>query len=246
MNSRFSFQENQYTGECLPCTPEVFNRLVDDPQVAWRIKTRRAVDEAISQGKCMDSMVGSRHFQSFCERETKRGGKNGKFQQLNVEQKLQQWTNHLKMGLPCFIFGVKNFAQVPKQGVDGQQVLFRRRCLEGIEQLSGLFMFDADHLTCDPREVYEKTLAEGFPWQVRLGHKTSSGWGLRLVCEARLELGNIADNQIELARDLGLLGMKGSTGKPVTDNSCIDATRLSYCPMREDIYFMDKENLFNN
>lgn len=127
----------------------------------------------------------------------------------------------------------------------GKEVLFRRRKLEGIEALSGLFMFDGDHLTIDPREVYERTLVDGFPWQVRLAHKTSSGYGIRLVCEARPELGNIADNQICLARDLGLMGVKGSTGKPVVDDSCIDATRISYCPRREDIYFIDNEHLFN-
>jgi hypothetical protein len=65
------------------------------------------------------------------------------------------------------------------------------------------------------------------------------------VCEARPEVGNIADNQIELARELGLLGVRGTTGKPVTDNSCIDASRISYAPRREDIYFIDNDKLFN-
>ena len=84
----------------------------------------------------------------------------------------------------------------------------------------------------------------GFPWKVRLAHKTSSGQGLRLVCETRIELGNIADNQICLARDLQLMGVLGSTGKPVVDDSCIDASRISYACRREDIYFIDEENLF--
>jgi hypothetical protein len=60
----------------------------------------------------------------------------------------------------------------------------------------------------------------------------------------RPELGNIADNQICLARDLGLMGMIGYTGKPVVDDSCIDASRISYAPRRQDIYFLDEENLF--
>jgi hypothetical protein len=64
------------------------------------------------------------------------------------------------------------------------------------------------------------------------------------VCEAKAELGNIADNQISLARDLNLMGVKGSTGKPVVDNSCIDASRISYAPRREDILYIDEENLF--
>ena len=106
-------------------------------------------------------------------------------------------------------------------------------------------MVDADHLACDPYEIFKRTQVPGFPWEVPFGHKTSSRYGLRLVCEARPELGNIADNQICLARDLGLMGVKGSTGKPVVDDSCIDATRISYCPRREDIYHIDENKLIN-
>ena len=95
--------------------------------------------------------------------------------------------------MPCFIFAAKAFK--------GDQ-----RKLEDIV-LSPLFMFDADHLPCDPKEIFERTQVEVFPWQVALGHNTSSGHGLRLVCVARPELGNIADNQICLARDLGILDM---------------------------------------
>jgi hypothetical protein len=105
-------------------------------------------------------------------------------------------------------------------------------------------MFDGDHLTCDPREIYERTLRPNFPWKVRLAHVTSSGHGLRLVCEANPDVGNIADNQIELGRELGLLGQLGSTGKPVCDDSCIDASRISYAPRMCDIYFIDEDNLF--
>lgn len=66
-----------------------------------------------------------------------------------------------------------------------------------------------------------------------------------MVCEANPDVGNIADNQICLARELGLMGLKGSTGKPICDDSCIDASRISYAPRRKDIYFIDEENLFN-
>ena len=80
---------------------------------------------------------------------------------------------------------------------------------------------------------------------MRLAHKTSSGHGLRLVCEAMPEIGNIADNQIELGRELGLLGMVGTTGKAVCDDACIDASRISYAPRLSDIYYIDENKLFN-
>ena len=225
--SNFIFQENQYKGALLPCTLVDFNQSVDSPDVAWRIGMRQKVDDAIADGLPLDDFLADRKFLRFCQNRDDDAG----FQKLTPEQKLTQWTNHLKMGLPCFIFGASSF--------DTQQ-----RSLSGI-YLSGFFMFDADHLPMDPREIFERTQVDDFPWKTLLGHRTSSGHGLRLVCEARPVVGNIADNQIELARELGLLGVIGTTGKPVVDNSCIDASRISYCPRREDIYYIDEETLFN-
>ena len=228
--ARFCYQENQYFGEVQPCTSAVFNSIVDSPDVARKIHTRRTVDELIRKGEPLDEWLNSYYFRKFCEKQEEKQGKT--FKGLTPVQKLLQWTNSLKQSLPCFIYAVRAF-----EGV--------RRKQEEIRLLSRLFMFDGDHLPFDPIEVYRRTQVAGFPWQVRLAHKTSSGEGIRLVCEWRMELGNIADNQIQLARDLGLMGVKGSTGKPVVDNSCIDANRISYAPRREDIYYIDEEHLFN-
>lgn len=227
-NFRFTFQENQYFGECLPCTAEVFNQFVDDTKVAWKITTRQAVEKAVSEGLPLDTFAQESEFKKFCtKKQTEKG-----FADLTLAQQLMQWAVSLKSSLPCFIFGVKEFDQ-------------NRRKQSNILHLSGFFMFDADHLACDPLEIFKRTEVQGFPWKVLLAHKTSSGHCLRLVCVARPELGNIADNQICLARDLAIWDMMGSTGKPVVDDSCIDATRISYCPRREDIYYIDGNALFN-
>ena len=228
--ARFCYQESQYFGEVQPCTLAVFNSIVDSPDVARKIHTRRTVDELIRKGEPLDEWLNSYYFRKFCEKQDAKQGE--KFKKLTPVQKLLQWTNSLKQSLPCFIYAVRAF-----EGV--------RRKQEEIRLLSRLFMFDGDHLPFDPYDVFIHTQVPGFPWQVRLAHKTSSGEGIRLVCEWRMELGNIADNQIQLARDLGLMGVKGSTGKPVVDNSCIDANRISYAPRREDIYYIDETNLFN-
>jgi hypothetical protein len=42
-----------------------------------------------------------------------------------------------------------------------------------------------------------------------------------------------------------LLDVHGTTGKPVCDDSCIDASRISYAPRLSDIYYIDEDNLFN-
>ena len=250
-NWRFVFQENQFWGECQPCTLAVFYSIIDSAVVAWKIATRQEVEQAVAKGLPLDKWTLNTDFQQFCLKREAQPRAGELFKQLTIGEKLVQWTNSLKMSLPCFIFAASMFDLVPvtdKMGnpvldENGQQVMRRRRQLKGIH-LSGLFMFDGDHLTIDPYEVFQRTQVPGFPWQVRLAHKTSSGHGLRLVCELRPELGNIADNQICLARDLGLMGMMGSTGKPVVDDSCIDASRISYACRREDIYFIDEKNLF--
>ena len=252
-NFRFTTQKNQFTGECLPCTAATFKTIVSSASVNNTITTRQAIEKAIDDGQPLDNWINCTNFRNFCLKQAARPRAGEAFASLPVEQKLQQWTNSQKMWLPCFIFAVREFAAIPKtdkQGnpmldAEGKEILFRRRLQTNIRKMSGLFMFDADHLPCDPREVYERTLRPNFPWKVRLAHATSSGHGLRLVCEANFGLGNIADNQIELGRELGLLGMLGTTGKPVCDDSCIDASRISYAPRMCDIYFIDEDNLFN-
>lgn len=252
-NFRFTFQQNQFTGECLPCTAAQFKTIVNSGIVNTTITTRQAIEKAIDEGESLTEYVNDAGFRNFCVNQSQRPRAGASFEALPVENKLQQWTNSKKMWLPAFIFGVREFEAVPKTDKngnvildgEGQPVLFRRRLQANIKELSALFMFDGDHLPFDPREVYERTMRNGFPWKVRLSHKTSSGHGIRLVCEARPDVGNIADNQIELARELGLLGVKGTTGKPVTDDSCIDASRISYAPRMCDIYFIDETNLFN-
>ena len=252
-NFRFTTQENQFTGECLPCTAAQFKTIVNSADVNRKITTRQAIEKAIEDGLALDTYLTDASFRYFCQKESQKPRAGATFAALPLENKLQQWTNSQKMWLPCFIFAVREFAAIPKtdkQGnpvldAEGDPVLFRRRLQPNILQLSGLFMYDADHLPLDPQEVFERTKRPGFPWKVRLAHKTSSGYGLRLVCEANPDVGNIADNQIELSRELGLLGMLGTTGKPVTDNSCIDASRISYAPRMCDIYYIDEDNIFN-
>jgi hypothetical protein len=128
---------------------------------------------------------------------------------------------------------------------DGQPILYRRRKQENILHLSALFMSDYDHLPFPPQELYERTQAPGYPWKTRLAHLTSSGEGLRLVSECLIGAGNIADQQYLQAKELGMLDVIGTTGKHVTDNSCINADKLSFCPRLEDILFIDEDKLFN-
>ena len=66
-------------------------------------------------------------------------------------------------------------------------------------------------------------------------HVTSSGYGLRIIFKGDAERGNIADNQAWMARQLGVK----------LDEVCKDSVRDSYCCTREDIIYVELENLLN-
>ena len=250
---RFVWQKNMYSGSCEPCTISIFSRLVRDACVNWKINTRRAIRKAVREGLPLDAYAKRGDFQSWCIDQSARPRAGEKFNQLSTAQKLLQWGDLLKDSLPDFIFAVSEFGLVPRTDKngdpilddEGQPMLYRRRKQENILHLSGLFMSDYDHLPFPPQELYESTQKPGYPFKTRLAHLTSSGEGLRLVSECIIGAGNIADQQYIQARELGMLHVKGTTGKYVTDNSCVNADKLSFVPRLDDILFIDEDKLFN-
>ena len=223
----FCIQDNQFVSPAVQGTLEKLNELMDSPRVKWKIETIRSVRKpgAIKQ------WAGNTDYQKFCLKEAKKKKVGEAFKALSDEEKLARWATALKESLPCLIFGARDFDETPLKTDPSRKM--KRRILAAIH-LSGLFMFDVDHVD-NPHEIYERTRVDGFPWEVVFAHLTSSGKGLRLVCKARVDVGNIADNQIELAKTLNVKA----------DASCIDASRISYAPMREDVYYLNEEELLN-
>ena len=223
----FCIQDNQFVSPAVQGTLEKLNELMDSPRVKWKIETIRSVRKpgAIKQ------WAGNTDYQKFCLKEAKKKKVGEAFKALSDEEKLVRWATALKESLPCLIFGARDFDETPLKKDPSRKM--KRRILAAIH-LSGLFMFDVDHVD-NPHEIYERTRVDGFPWEVVFAHLTSSGKGLRLVCKARVDVGNIADNQIELAKTLDVKA----------DASCIDASRISYAPMREDVYYLNEEELLN-
>jgi hypothetical protein len=250
---RFVWQENIYWASCEPCTASVFWTQVRKGQVNWNIGTRRAIIKAVREGLPLDEWTRRSDYQQWCMQQLAKPRAGEKFSQKPEPLRLIQWGEELKTSLPGFIFGVREFALVqkldkngrPKLDADGQPILYRRRSQENVKHLSGLFMSDYDHLPFPPQELYEKTLKSGYPWKIRLAHLTSSGEGLRLVSECLLGAGNIADQQYLQAQELGMLNVIGTTGKHVTDNSCVNCDKFSFCPREEDILFIDEDKLFH-
>ena len=220
------YQDNQFFSPALPCSGEKLREIINSPQVKWKIDSIRS----LRKPDAIKIWGSNTEFQKYCLKEEAK--KNGdKFKALSDEEKLARYANNLKESLPPLIFGARDFDEVPMK--KDPTKMMKRRVLKGIH-LSGLFMFDVDHVD-NPREIFEKTQVEGFPWEIVMGHKTSSGRGLRLVAKARPEIGNIADNQIELAMALGVMA----------DASCVDASRISYAPSIEDVYYLNEEELIN-
>ena len=223
----FCIQDNQFVSPAVPGTREKLKEILDSPRVKWKIETIRSV----RQPEAIRQWASNSDFQKFCLKEAGKKKAGETFQALTDEEKLARWATALKESLPPLIFGARDFDETPLKKDPSRTM--KRRVLAGIH-LSGLFMFDVDHVD-NPHEIFEQTQAEGFPWEVVFAHLTSSAKGLRLVCKAKVEVGNIADNQIELAKALGVKA----------DASCIDASRISYAPMREDVYYLNEKELLN-
>lgn len=164
------------------------------------------------------------------------------------KKQLLQEADKLKRQLPAFIFQATFDETLSKKGYKGA---WRK---QSAARLNGLYMLDIDHVD-EPKALFDKWVddfknddadfMQAETWVAknafcnRLGillvHVTSSGKGLRLVAKANENRGNIADNQAWLAKELGVK----------MDESCKDASRLSFCPSYEDIIFINKEELFN-
>ena len=131
----------------------------------------------------------------------------------------------LKRKLPAFIFQATFDETTSKAGRSGA---WRK---QSATRLTGLVVMDVDHVE-DPKAVFEGWgETELRNHGVLLVYITPSGRGLKIVFKARTEWGNLIDNQHQMAK---LLGVE-------VDESCKDASRMSFICKEEDILFLDKE-----
>ena len=101
--------------------------------------------------------------------------------------------------------------------------------------LNGLIVSDFDHLEEDLRMRFVQ-------WEAMLDFKqegilkvfiTPSGKGIKVVSKWRKEWGNLADNQLQIARMLDMEQYLDPTGK--------HASRTAFVPMRSDVLYEDDE-----
>ena len=133
----------------------------------------------------------------------------------------------LKRKLPAFIFQATFDETASKAGKVGA---WRK---QAATRLTGLVVMDVDHVE-NPRGVFDNVImkeCKNVNNGILLVYITPSGHGLKIVFKAREEWGNLIDNQHAMAKVLGV----------EVDESCKDASRMSFICKESDILYIDKE-----
>ena len=145
----------------------------------------------------------------------------------NIDKYRETHDAALKRKLPAFIFQATFDETTSKTGKQGQ---WRK---QAATRLTGLAVMDIDHVE-NPLTLYQGWVEKGLDWKalgIELIYITPSGQGLKIVFKARLDWGNLIDNQHAMAK---LLGVE-------VDESCKDASRMSFICKESDILYLDKE-----
>ena len=234
----FTYQKDTKCLFVAECDKKVFWREIRKSSTAFNIDTRREILHAIDVKDEAEMKRIAEHsdYQKFVlktGRNLKSKSGKEKWQKKPLDKKLLAWADDLKKSLTAFQFSCYQFDEATVKTKDGKTKKGARRQLAGCH-VNGLVMLDIDHVE-NPLEIWEKLKQnEELMKRVVLVHITSSGRGIRIIFAADIEVGNLADNQIDFASQLGYH----------PDQSCIDATRNSFAPKEEEILFIDEERLF--
>ena len=145
----------------------------------------------------------------------------------NIDKFRETGEAALKRKLPAFIFQATFDETTSKAGKLGA---WRK---QSATRLTGLVVMDVDHVE-NPRGVFDNVImkeCKNVNNGILLVYITPSGHGLKIVFKAREEWGNLIDNQHAMAKVLGV----------EVDESCKDASRMSFICKESDILFIDKE-----
>ena len=149
----------------------------------------------------------------------------------NIDKFRETGEAALKRKLPAFIFQA-TFDET--ESAKGKLGAWRK---QSATRLTGLVVMDVDHLESEELRVKsEEFAAADFSQKAKnlgilLIYITPSGHGLKIVFKARTEWGNLIDNQHAMAKVLGV----------EVDESCKDASRMSFICKESDILFINKE-----
>lgn len=142
-------------------------------------------------------------------------------------KKAEREASALKKKLPGITFQATFRQTISAKGREG---VWRK---QSAAVLNGLYVCDFDHVE-NPQDLFaqwQTSRPDLFKELILLCFVTASGRGLKVVAKADVSRGNIIDNARWLAGELGL----------ETDEACKDASRLSFCPGKDDILFISQQ-----
>ena len=145
----------------------------------------------------------------------------------NIDKFRETGDAQLKRKLPAFIFQATFDETESKKGRLGR---WRK---QAATRLTGLVVMDVDHIE-NPLTLYQGWVEKCLDWKqlgILLIYITPSGKGLKIVFKADVQKGNLIDNQHAMAEVLGV----------EVDESCKDASRMSFICKESDILYLDKE-----
>lgn len=144
-----------------------------------------------------------------------------------------------KKQLPLLIFSASDFDishQKRKDGSEGPEGKWRT---QATSHLNGLAVLDIDHVK-NPKEIYDRIWKEHKDcflwddnnpyWKILFVFVTPSNEGAKFVFTADPKVGNIADNQIEFSKFLGL----------ANDISIKDSSRGQFATTEDDVLYLDE------
>jgi hypothetical protein len=145
----------------------------------------------------------------------------------NIDKYRETGEASLKRKLPALIFQATFDETTSAKGKKGA---WRK---QAATRLTGLVVMDVDHVE-NPLTLYQGWIEKGLDMKqlgIVLIYITPSGKGIKIVFKARVEWGNLIDNQHQMAEILGV----------EVDESCKDASRMSFICKESDIQYIDKE-----
>lgn len=146
-------------------------------------------------------------------------------EEAKIKKQYEAKKQNAKKRLPGLIFQATFVETQSKKGFVGK---WRKN---SAAVLNGLFMLDVDHLTHDEMTFIDAAMRPYFGNLILLAFMTASGHGLKIVAKADPKIGNIEANQKQLASQIGA----------TFDTACKDAARISFCPSKEDIIYINDE-----
>ncbi len=210
-----------------PMTRELWRQLLNSPRTEWLVRKHREVKASLTDPK----WANDADFLDFDRRMRRSKSKPAKaYQALDSDEKrVALWCDDMKKHLPFVIF----VATYPERETKGGKA--KRWRSQKFAELTGLVVLDVDHIE-DVEHVWtyqiqNRNLAE---LGILLVYVTPSGHGLKIVFKARTDWGNLIDNQLRLAKMLGL----------EADSSCKDAARGAFLTTTNDILYINEEELF--